>query len=641
MIMDMTYDKINGGIAFRESDHVYFNVNNPDIKYISVTTLIEKFGKPFDKEFWSQYKALEKVLDPDYFKLEKKRLLDTKKFNKDYYLKTYNIDEVKFNSAQQDILDAWQQENQKSCERGTAIHAGFEHEFLDAGVCELKKYGLGGKFNVKSGDTPLDEEKGVYPEYLIHVDDGDLHLAGQIDLLIKDGNDIYIRDYKGLPLDTPIATPNGFTTMGDLKVGDKVFDKDGNVCNVTVKSEIHNNPCYKITLSKDFSIVADKDHRWLIHFSTHPNTKYHGELISRVMTTEELSEYLKTYNKKNQYQLPKIYINKCLDLPHRELPLDPYILGLWLGDGCKDSGRITQETNSKAWDILKQKGFDIGENSEKRGYNAETRTVYNIRGILQELGVLNNKHIPDSYLFADKNQRISLLQGIMDADGFYDKTHDRYVMSTNYKWQCDGMVKLLSSLGIKAQVNIQHRGHNKKPGTTNYDIKFKTTNFIPFLCRNQDIEMKNTHYTDFYVIKSVEPVEMVPTQCIQVDSPSHTYLCTEHLLVTHNTNKEIKTKGFFNSKTKQTEKMKYPLTDFEEANFSHYTLQLSMYAWMIEHNNPDLKVKTLTLDHFDHEGNYTQYKVEYRKEAVERLIRYWKKQGKIEERKALRKPIEF
>ena len=110
----MTYDKINGGIAFRESDHVYFNVNNPDIKYISVTTLIEKFGKPFDKEFWSQYKALEKVLDPDYFKLEKKRLLDTKKFNKDYYLKTYNIDEVKFNSAQQDILDAWQQENQKS-----------------------------------------------------------------------------------------------------------------------------------------------------------------------------------------------------------------------------------------------------------------------------------------------------------------------------------------------------------------------------------------------------------------------------------------------------------------------------------------------------------------------------------------------
>ena len=303
MIMDMTYDKINDGIAFRESDHVYFNVNNPDIKYISVTTLIEKFGKPFDKEFWSQYKALEKVLDPDYFKLEKKRLLDTKKFNKDYYLKTYNIDEVKFNSAQQDILDAWQQENQKSCERGTAIHAGFEHEFLDAGVCELKKYGLGGKFNVKSGDTPLDEEKGVYPEYLIHVDDGDLHLAGQIDLLIKDGEDIYIRDYK--------------------------------------------------------------------------------------------------------------------------------------------------------------------------------------------------------------------------------------------------------------------------------------------------------------------------------------------------TNKKIETKGYFNMKTKSTDKMKYPLSDFDECNFSHYTLQLSMYAWMIEHNNPDLKVKTLTLDHFDHEGNYTQYKVEYRKEAVERLIRYWKKQGKIEERKALRKPIEF
>lgn len=637
----MNYDKINNGVAFKEDTHTYFNVNNLDIKYISVTTLIEKFTKPFDKEFWSAYKALEKLLDAASFKLEKGRLLDTKKIDIDYFKRTYSIDDITFNLAQQDILDQWQSENRKSCERGTAIHSKLEHQYLDVNTCELPKFGLGGKFTVRSGDVPLDEEKGVYPEYLIHVDDGDLHLAGQIDLLIKDRDEILIVDYKGLPLDTPIATPNGFTTMGNLKVGDKVFDKDGNVCNVTVKSEIHNNPCYKITLSKDFSIVADKDHRWLIHFSTHPNTKYHGELISRVMTTEELSEYLKTYNKKNQYQLPKIYINKCLNLPHRELPLDPYVLGLWLGDGCKDSGRITQETNSKAWDILKQKGFDIGKNSEKRGCNAETRTVYNIRGILQELGVLNNKHIPDSYLFADKNQRISLLQGIMDADGFYDKTHDRYVMTTNYKWQCDGMVKLLSSLGIKAQVNIQYRGHNKKPGATNYDIKFKTTNFIPFLCRNQNIEMKNTYYTDFYVIKSVEPVEMVPTQCIKVDSPSHTYLCTEHLLVTHNTNKEIKTKGFFNSKTKQTEKMKYPLIDFEEANFSHYTLQLSIYAWMIQYNNPNFKIKLLRLIHFDHSGNITEYDVEYKKSTVERLLRYWKKLVKIEERKALRKEIEF
>ena len=252
----MQIDKQNAGVAFNDSDHVYWNLET-GTRYISVTTLIEKFGKPFDKDFWSGYKALEKLLPSDIFSAEKKRLLDTKKVDINYYTKTYSIDELKFKAEKQNVLDAWQEENLKACEYGTKIHAGIENEFLEAGTCEMKKYGLGGKFTVKSGDTPLDEEKGVYPEYLIHVDDGDLHLAGQIDLLIKDGDDIYIYDWKGLPLDTPIATESGFKTMEALQIGDKVFDRDGNLCNVVAKSEVHYNPCYKITFSKDFSIVAD------------------------------------------------------------------------------------------------------------------------------------------------------------------------------------------------------------------------------------------------------------------------------------------------------------------------------------------------------------------------------------------------
>lgn len=634
MIMDMTYDKINGGIAFRESDHVYFNVNNPDIKYISVTTLIEKFGKPFDKEFWSQYKALEKVLDPDYFKLEKKRLLDTKKFNKDYYLKTYNIDEVKFNSAQQDILDAWQQENQKSCERGTAIHAGFEHEFLDAGVCELKKYGLGGKFNVKSGDTPLDEEKGVYPEYLIHVDDGDLHLAGQIDLLIKDGEDIYIRDYKGLPLDTPIATPKGFTTMGDLKVGDKVFDKDGNICNVIVKSSIHNNPCYRIKFDNAESMIADMDHRWLISFSRHK-----GKYKEKVMTTIELKEYLESIkDKRTTYNIPKIVNSKPLKTTERDLPIDPYVLGCWLGDGSKSCGIITNDTNN-IWEEIQARGYEIGPNLSDDS-RTEMRTIYGLYRQLRLANLIKNKHIPDNYLFASYEQRLDLLRGFMDTDGYYNPIRKRFVMATDQEWQKNALVKLLATFGIKATVfDVVAKFDGKEfPG---WQVWFSTLGLNPFLSRNQDIEFPYKDNCTFRVIEDVEEVETVPTQCIQVDSESHTYLAGYSMIVTHNTNKEIKTKGYFNMKTKSTDKMKYPLSDFDECNFSHYTLQLSMYAWMIEHNNPDLKVKTLTLDHFDHEGNYTQYKVEYRKEAVERLIRYWKKQGKIEERKALRKPIEF
>ena len=106
-------------------------------------------------------------------------------------------------------------------------------------------------------------EKGVYPEFMISYksDDGILRIAGQLDLLIKDGNDIYIYDYKGLPLDTKIPTKNGWTTIKDIKEGEEIFDKEGNITKVLHKSDIHYNPCFKITFDNGESIVADHEHR--------------------------------------------------------------------------------------------------------------------------------------------------------------------------------------------------------------------------------------------------------------------------------------------------------------------------------------------------------------------------------------------
>lgn len=192
----MTIDKTNGGVAFNEEAHVYFNVNDPGFKYDSVTTVIGKFCHEFDKDFWSLYKALERIMSPEDFKLEKSKLLSTKKINLAYFRYTYDVDELKVLALQQDVLDEWQETNRQSCERGTKIHSELEHALTDTGICDTKKYGLGGKLPVFSGDVPLTEKNGVYPEYLIHVTDGDLRLAGQIDLLIKQDNDILILDYK-------------------------------------------------------------------------------------------------------------------------------------------------------------------------------------------------------------------------------------------------------------------------------------------------------------------------------------------------------------------------------------------------------------------------------------------------------------
>lgn len=634
--------KQNGNIAFSENQHVYWDVTDPSKKFISVTTIIEKFGQPFDKEFWSAYKALQELLTPDAWAIEKRSLLASKKFDKSL-LQLHNISENDFNRAQQNILDSWAEENRKSCERGTKIHADLENSFYKKKKnIDISKYQIGGVFECRKDYTDLDLENAVYPEYLIHrvTPDGELCIAGQIDLLVKKGNHIIIGDWKGLPLDTEIPTLNGWSTIEQLQEGDIIFDKDGNPTKILHKSEVHHNPCYKIYFSKDISIVADCDHRWLIYFSTHPSTQYKGKLISKVMTTEELYNYLQTYNSKNQYQIPKIYINKSLQLSEKNLPIDPYVLGLWLGDGTADNGRITQEINANSWKILEEKGFILGNNSEIREKNAETKTVYGLRTLLKDLNLLNNKHIPEIYQRSSQEQRISLIRGLMDADGFYDKVHKMFIMSTDNFWQADGLIKLLSSLGIKSTFNQVTR-----PGFTQnricYDVKFKTSKFNPFLCRNQEVICEEGKTSEYYSIKKIEKCEQVPTQCLEVDSPTHTFLCTKFMLVTHNTNKEIKTKSYFDSATKKYSTMKFPLNNLQDCNYYHYALQLSTYAWMMQKLNPDFIIDDLVLVHFDHNDNMTVYHLPYLKTEVEKMLAFYKKELKLEESAKKRKRIEY
>ena len=190
--------KQNGNIAFEEEAHIYYDVTKPEEKFISVTTLIHHFTNPFDKDFWSAYKALEKLLPKSDWEIEKKSLLSTKKFDK-VLLEMYDISENDFNKAQQAILDEWDVENKRSCERGTKIHSDLENSLYGKRRdIDLAKYQIGGKFECIKDHNELDLEYGVYPEYLIHrvSEDGKLRLAGQIDLLVKKGNKIIIADYK-------------------------------------------------------------------------------------------------------------------------------------------------------------------------------------------------------------------------------------------------------------------------------------------------------------------------------------------------------------------------------------------------------------------------------------------------------------
>lgn len=644
----MEIDKENNGIAFNDKAHKYWDVNDPKKKFISVTTLIEKFCQPFNKDFWSAYKALERLIPAENWKVEKKSLLNTQKFDKSI-LDLYDISENEFNKTQQDILDEWQKTNQEACERGTKIHSELENSFYKMGAnCTLKKFGIGGKFVCKKNYNKLDLENGVYPEYLISrvSKDGILCLAGQIDVLVKHGNHIIIIDHKGLPLDTPIMTTNGFVLMKDLKVGDKVYDKDGNPTTITVKSKVHHNPCYKIQFDNTDSIIADKDHRWLISFKKQKTKSNPTGIKEQVMTTEELADYIdwcKENNKWTSNYIPKIYNTKPLNNEFKKLPIDPYVLGCWLGDGSKSCGILTQASNSNVWSEIQNRGYIIGNNliHSKDRAGTESRTIMGLSISLKKLNLINNKHIPSIYLTSSYNQRLDLLRGFMDTDGYYNKVRHRFVMTTDQKWQMESMVQLCSSLGFKVSVFDAHPKCNGKT-FTGWNITFSTKGVNPFLSRNQEnIIYPQTDKCSFRNIKSVELVNTVPTQCIAVDSPSHTYLAGYAMIVTHNTNSKIDTKGFFNSKTKTTTKMKYPLNNLDECSYSHYNLQLSTYAWMVQMMCPGTEVDDLILNHYDHDGNNTIYHMPYLKTEVIKMLSYYKKQRIHELQEQKYKEIEY
>lgn len=633
--------KQNGNICFNEEKHVYWDITCPEQKFVSVTTMIHSFTQPFDKEFWSAYKALEKLLDKDSWAIEKKTLINTKKFDK-VLLELHSISEDDFNREQQAILDAWDAENRKSCERGTKIHADLENSFYKQGNnIDISKYQIGGKFTCIKDKTELDIENGIYPEYLISwtSTDGKLRVAGQIDLLVKKGNKFIIGDWKGLPLDTEIPTLDGWSTIADLQEGDSIFDKDGNPTKILHKSEVHYNPCYKITFDNGDTIVADHEHRWEISFSTTKTSKYHGEYRTQVMTTEEIANYLENLpEKRTSYDIPKIVNPRPLNLENKELPIDPYVLGCWLGDGSKQCGAIINETNNVLEEI-QRRGYNLGDDISAED-RTSTYTILGIYGKLKELNLINNKHIPDIYQRASYEQRLDLLRGLMDTDGYYNPKRKRFVMETSQKWQCYDFIKLLASLGIKStKFDIIKKLNGKE--FHEYSINFSTRGLNPFLMRNQEIEYPTRDACTYRNIDKVELVETVPTQCLEVDSPSHTFLCTNKMIVTHNTNKEIKTKSFFNNKTKASVKMKYPLNNLDDVNYWHYTLQLSTYAYMIQKLNPEFQIEDLVLVHFDHDDNMTVYHLPYLKDEVIKMLVYYKKEATLQENKRKRQRIEY
>lgn len=185
-------DKRNDRVAFNDASHDYWDLKTGS-KYISVTQLISKYEQPFDEEFWSRYKAAEALLDQEDWSGLKPILLKTKKWS-DEYLEIYGLDPDSFMAKVDEIKAEYKAKRDEACEHGTLVHAGKENSFYENADTVVKKYGFGGHFQCIPGYYQLDLERGIYPEFLISYDFDGLRVAGQVDLLICDGNEISIGD---------------------------------------------------------------------------------------------------------------------------------------------------------------------------------------------------------------------------------------------------------------------------------------------------------------------------------------------------------------------------------------------------------------------------------------------------------------
>jgi len=379
-----------------------------------------------------------------------------------------------------------------------------------------------------------------------------------------------VTDWKGLPLDTPILTNSGWKTMGTLINTDKVYDKDGNLVEILNISKVKNKKCLKIKFDNNEEIVSDFEHRWLVY------TKNGSVKKEMVMTTQEIKDYNDSLSNRQSYNILKIDNPKPLNNAKIELPIDPYVLGVWLGDGHSVDAKITQ-ANVEVWKEIEKRGYEIGEDLSQGGAGkATTRTIFDLQSKLRVNSLLKNKHIPEIYLSSSYEQRLDLLRGLMDSDGTYNKTRKRFVMESTRESQTKYFTEIASTLGIKVSNSNFDKKFNGKIVKC-YRASFVTNDFNPFLCRNQDLELKlKKDRRTFRSIISVEEVDSVATKCIEVDSPSSTFLCGKTLLVTHNTNK---IKNF--EVQHYTVPMLPPFEDEMDTALGHYKIQLPLYARLI------------------------------------------------------------
>lgn len=380
---------------------------------------------------------------------------------------------------------------------------------------------------------------------------------------LAQGDRLLITGFEGhgkqAKLSTPLWTTDGWTTMGDIRVGQQVPDINGVLCNVVAKSEIdYEEQAYIVKFHDGSEMEVGERHQWITwtlearEASARRRKKlaaggsdYIPKHLPSTVTTAHIRDTLMARD--GHVKNHAIRVAGALELPEVALPFPAYTLGAWLGDGTTAGGHFTLG----ARDVAITDGLDA-DDLEWHYVNRDSRPdiryvrLHGGTSALREIGVLGNKHIPEQYLRGSIEQRKALLAGLCDTDGYCDPrgtdVKGRGAGATEVEYStvsesiADGVVELLRGLGVNPRV---YKGEAKLEGRVTgpkWRIIFQS-DFNPFRhagFKRDRWRPLQTERALYRYIESVEPVQNTGMQCIQVDSPSRTYLAGKELIPTHN-----------------------------------------------------------------------------------------------------------
>lgn len=370
---------------------------------------------------------------------------------------------------------------------------------------------------------------------------------------------------KAQPLDSKVLTPKGWVRMGDLRPGDQVIAGDGTPTLVEAVFPQGNKDIYRVKFSDGSETECCDEHLWLTQTyserslagAARAKGKNWPSAEAKVRSLAEIRQTLvAAHLGAKNHSIPMV---GSVHFDPVQTPIDPYLMGVLLGDGGMSGSSVMissadKEILDSVAAVLPQdcilahrSKYDyavVYNGSKQYAAGGGLAKYHPLMNRLRELNLWGlksqDKFIPDVYLYNSVEVRIGILQGLMDTDGWVSaRGHSTYFTSSSPKL-VDGVKHLVQSLGGTVSIKSKrpkyvHRGESRE-GRVTYGVCVKLpASIAPFrVSRKASLVKPKTSYGPTRYIVSIEPVGQKPAQCIRVAHPSHLYV-TDDFIVTHNT----------------------------------------------------------------------------------------------------------